>query len=102
MVHTTKPAISTPAAFGPEEARSPSLSDIGAVAKGVLLSTVMPSATTVKCDRKHNLELSVTSVHKLAHECKMKLQALCINSLGRDLRHRVGDLLPIVALVLQR
>lgn len=50
-------------AFGPE---GPSLSDLGAVAKRALFSTAMPSASTVKGDRKHQSELSVTAEHKLA------------------------------------
>lgn len=85
MVHTTKELFQLLQAYGPKGSKCPSLSDLGAEAKSVLFSTVMPSATTIKGDRKHESELSVTAVHKLAHECKMKLRALYINSLGRDL-----------------
>lgn len=48
----TKTNISMPTGFGDSSSKSPSLSDLEAVAKGVLFPTVIPSATADKCDKE--------------------------------------------------
>jgi len=40
---------------------------LNVVAKEVFFSTVIPAATTVKCNRKHKPELSAAAVHNLTH-----------------------------------